>query len=277
VGKKSESPSDAALSRVRAICYGFPGAEEKLSHGMPSFHVRGKMFVNFVDNHHADGRLAIWCKCSFERQRQLVAAHPERYFVPPYVGVRGWLGVILDAPSTDWLELAILVEEGWLAIAPPKLARGQTDRADGAGRAEPPKQAPRPPPQKRVTTDERVARESLARLTKLCLALPEATRTLESSHASFHVGKKTFAYFLDNHHGDGMIVACTRSDRSENAKLVKADPKHFCSPAYIGPRGWLGIRLDAEKVDWKRLGARVEASYRDVAPQKLLRALDAET
>ena len=57
MAKKQESPSDAALVRVRAICYGFPGAEEKLSHGMPSFHVRGKMFVNFVDNHHAAGLL----------------------------------------------------------------------------------------------------------------------------------------------------------------------------------------------------------------------------
>jgi hypothetical protein len=269
VARKQESPSEAALVRLRAICYGFLGTEEKLSHGMPSFHVRGKMFVHFVDNHHADGRIAIWCKGTFERQRELVAAHPERYFVPPYVGVKGWLGARVDLPATDWLELAILIEEGWLAIAPPKLARGEAGEAA--------KIPPRPPPPKRATTDAKVARESLARLEKICLALPETTREQESSpHARFLVGKKAFVYFLDNHHGDGMIVACVRGELSANAKLVKKDPKQFCSPAYMGPRGWLGIRLESGKVDWKALAARVEASYREMAPKKLLRALDAD-
>jgi hypothetical protein len=215
------------------------------------------MFLNFVDDHHADGRLAVWCKATFERQRQLVAAHPDRYFVPPYVGVRGWLGARLDRPTTDWVELAILVEEGWLSIAPPKLARGEGARP-----------GPPPPPPPRPTTDAKIARESLERLTKICLALPETTREREASHASFLVGKKTFAYFLDNHHGDAMIVACVRGDRAENARLVAKDPKRFCSPAYIGPRGWLGIRLEAGKADWKAIAERVEASYREVAPKK---------
>ena len=216
------------------------------------------MFLNFVDNHHADGRLAVWCKCTFERQRALVAADSARYFVPPYVGMRGWIGVRLDRPAADWVELAILVEEGWLSVAPPKLARGEGARP-----------GPPPPPPTRITTDEKVARETLERLTKLCLALPEAVREREGSHASFVVGKKTFVYFLDNHHGDGAIVACTRGDRAENAKLVKKDPKRYVAPAYIGPRGWLGIRLDAGRVDWKEIAARVAASYRTVAPKRL--------
>ena len=66
-----------------------------------------------------------------------------------------------------------------------------------------------------------------------------------------------------------MIVACVRGDRAENAKLVARDPKRFCAPAYIGPRGWLGVRLDAGRVDWKELARRVEASYREVAPKRL--------
>lgn len=66
-----------------------------------------------------------------------------------------------------------------------------------------------------------------------------------------------------------MIVACVKNDRGENAKLVKKDPKRFCSPAYIGPRGWLGMRLDAKRVDWKEIAERVEASYREVAPKRL--------
>src|SRR5271170_711408 len=123
MAKPRLSPADAALARVREICLRFPGAEEKLSHGMPSFHVRGKMFVNFVDSHHGDARLAVWCKAMPDEQRRLVASDPERYFVPPYVGVRGWVGVRLDHPEADWIELAIIVERGWTEIAPPRLAR----------------------------------------------------------------------------------------------------------------------------------------------------------
>ena len=258
MGKKPDSPADLALARVRTICHGFPGAEEKLSHGAPSFHVRGKMFLHFVDDHHHAGRLAVWCKCTFERQRALVAADPDRYFVPPYVGVRGWVGARLDRPTTDWVELAILVEEGWLSIAPPKLARGEGARP-----------GPPPPPPARVTTDAKVARDALARLTKICLAHPGAARELEASHATFVVGKKAFACFLDNHHGDGKIVACVRGDRGENAKLRKKDPARYGAPAYIGPRGWLGIRVDRGRVDWKEIAARVAASYLAVAPKRL--------
>lgn len=250
-----ESPSDAALSRLRTICYGFLGTEEKLSHGMPSFHVRGKMFVHFVDNHHGDGHLAIWCHGTREKQAELVAAHPDRYFVPPYVGVRGWIGADLDRASTDWVELAILIEEGWLAVAPPKLARGEG------------KVAPRPPPPVRPTTDAKIARAALERLSKICLAFPGAALEKEGGHATFAVNGKNFVYFFDNHHGSATILACTRSDRAENDRLVKREPERYALPAYIGKRGWLGTRLESGKVDWRELTERIEASFAGVAPK----------
>lgn len=256
MAKKSESPSDAALARVREVCHAFAGVEEKLSHGMPSFHVRGKMIVNFVDNHHGDGRLAVWCKCTFERQRELVAHAPAVYFVPPYVGVRGWLGINLNHESTDWIELAMIVEAGWLSVAPPKLARGEG--------ANPVAKKP-PPPPKRPMTSAKAARDGLARLTKICLALSDATVEADGIHATFHIGKKAFVYFLDNHHGDGAIVACVRGARTANASLVKKLPGRYTSPAYIGPRGWLGIRIDGKSVDWEEIGDRVAKSYAEVA------------
>jgi hypothetical protein len=256
---KTASPSDAAYEHVRQICLGFPAAEEKLSHGAPSFHVRGKMFLNFVDNHHADGRIAVWCKSTLEEQRRLVATDPVRYFVPPYVGVKGWLGVVVDGPGADWIELAILVEEGWRSVAPPRVARGE-----GL-----PPAKPIPPAPSRVTTDAKVAREALDRLRKICVALPEAAFEPEGHHASFRVRKKVFAYFLDNHHGDGIIGACVKSDKRANAKLVKDDPKRFFLPAYIAARGWVGVRLDTKRVDWKDVAQRIEASYRSVAPKTL--------
>src|SRR5579863_4685345 len=120
-----ESASDVAYARVRETCLRFPAAEEKLSHGAPSFHVRGKMFLMFVDDHHGDGRLAVWCKSTAEEQGRLVASNPSRFFVPPYVGVKGWVGVHVGPTNADWVELSILVEEAWRAVAPPRVLRGE--------------------------------------------------------------------------------------------------------------------------------------------------------
>ena len=89
----------------------------------------------------------------------------------------------------------------------------------------------------------------LVRLTKICLALPEATREAKGDHAGFKVRNKTFAYFLNNHHGDGIVAVCFKMARGDNAKLVALDAGRFYLPAYIGPQGWAGLRLDAGKVD----------------------------
>jgi hypothetical protein len=259
VVKKSASAADLAYERVREICFGFPAADEKLSHGAPSFHVRGKMFLTFVDNHHGDGRVAVWCKSTLAGQRRLVESAPERFFVPPYVGVGGWVGVRVDDPTTDWIELSILVEEGWAAVAPPRVLRGELAPQEA--------KRPIPPPSPRVTTDPKVARASLERLTKLCLALPGAACDPDGRHATFRVRKKVFAYFLDNHHGDGTIAACVKGDKLANAALIRKDPKRFYSPAYIGPRGYLGVRLDGGRVDWKDVAERFAESYRSAAPK----------
>ena len=92
-------------------------------------------------------------------------------------------------------------------------------------------------PMKSAAADPR-----LARLTAICLALPEATRRDLGRHASFLVRKKTFAYYLDDHHGDGIVAVCCKVALGENADLAAADPARFYLPAYIGPRGWVGLR-----------------------------------
>ncbi len=87
----------------------------------------------------------------------------------------------------------------------------------------------------------------LTRLPKLARALPEAKRDLHGSHGSFLVRKKTFAYFLDNHHGDGIVAVTCKALPGENAALAAAQPKRYYLPAYIGPRRWVALRLDAAK------------------------------
>jgi hypothetical protein len=94
-----------------------PGVTERPSHGAPTFFAGGKKtFVMFHDDHHGDGRLAIWCAAPPGAQAELVEQEPERFFRPPYVGHRGWLGVNLDV-SADWDEVSRIVEDAYRCVA----------------------------------------------------------------------------------------------------------------------------------------------------------------
>ncbi len=121
--------TDDPLEMLRRICLRLPEVTERLSHGEPTWFVRGKTtFVTYADHHH-DDRLAFWCAAPPGAQETLVAADPARYFVPPYVGKRGWLGVRLDVP-VDWDEIATLVTDAYRQVAPKRLVA----RLDGASR-----------------------------------------------------------------------------------------------------------------------------------------------
>lgn len=101
----------------------------------------------------------------------------------------------------------------------------------------------------------------LERLNKLCLALEGAECERNGSHATFRARKKIFAYFLDNHHGDGITAVACKVHPGDNTALVRAQPERFYLPAYIGPRGWVALRLDLGKVDWAEVKELVGASY----------------
>jgi hypothetical protein len=113
----------AALARIRELCLSLPETSERLSHGSPCFFVREKRaFVMYLDDHHGDGRLAIWCAAAAGVQEALADGAPEHYFVPPYVGHRGWVGVRLDR-GLGWQEIAAMVEDAYLAVAPASLMK----------------------------------------------------------------------------------------------------------------------------------------------------------
>jgi hypothetical protein len=107
------------LERVREICLALPETIEKLSHGEPTFFVKGKVFVMFSDNHHNDGHIAVMIPAPPGLQEALIAAEPDKFYKPPYVGVRGWVGV--ELARVDDAELASHVREAWKLIAPKKL------------------------------------------------------------------------------------------------------------------------------------------------------------
>lgn len=108
------------LPRLRELCLALPETTERVSHGEPTWFVRDKkVFVMYADRHH-DDRLGFWCAAPPGEQEAAIAADPERYFRPPYVGGRGWLGVRLDVP-VDWAEIGEVVREAYRQIAPRKL------------------------------------------------------------------------------------------------------------------------------------------------------------
>ena len=120
------------LERLREICLALPETSERLSHGAPTFFVRGKRaFLMVLTDHHGDGRFAIWCAAPAGVQGMLVENDPEKFFVPPYVGHRGWLGMRLDR-GLDWEEIAGIAEDAYAEVAPPKLV--EVARLDGSSR-----------------------------------------------------------------------------------------------------------------------------------------------
>lgn len=111
------------VERLRRLCLALPEVTERASHGEPGFFVRGKkQFVAVDDHHHGADRLAFWCAAPPGAQEELIAADPDRFFRPPYVGHRGWLGVRIDT-DPEWNEVAEIVRDAYLQIAPKTLAQ----------------------------------------------------------------------------------------------------------------------------------------------------------
>ena len=110
------------LTRLRKLCLALPEAHEVEAWGAPTFRVKDRLFAMYADagNHHGDGRASVWCKAGPGNQELMVRAAPDRFFVPPYVGPRGWVGVQLDA-ATDWAELRELLRDAWRLTAPRRL------------------------------------------------------------------------------------------------------------------------------------------------------------
>jgi hypothetical protein len=113
--------TDSPLARLRQLCVALPETTERLSDGEPTWFVRGrKTFVSYADHHH-DDRLGFWCAAAPGVQEALLASAPDRFFHPPYVGHRGWLGVRLDIETVDWAEIGELVADAYRVSAPKTL------------------------------------------------------------------------------------------------------------------------------------------------------------
>ncbi len=114
----------------------------------------------------------------------------------------------------------------------------------------------------------------LAKLISICESLPGSMHEAWFDHHVFKVGKKTIAYFLNNHHNDGIIAVACKSTKLRQAELVASSPSKFYLPAYMAHQGWVGLRLDLKSVDWEEVASLMVAAYRIQATKKLLAMLD---
>jgi predicted DNA-binding protein (MmcQ/YjbR family) len=254
--------ADDIQQAVRAVCLWLPEAEEFMSHGSATFRVRGKSFASFVVNHHGDGRVALWLSAAAGSQELYVQADPKRFFVPPYVGPRGWLGVHLDK-GLSWKVIAERVREAYEKVAPAALVAslGKTPTIKA--------------PKKKLSPGDidpwqsSRGKDVLKRMRDICLALPETSETAQFGYPVWQAGKKTFAWAM---HGEKRLTLCFWVG-VENQGLLVTDPRYRI-PAYMGHNGW--IALDVTKSsDRKEVAALAEQSYRHFALKRMLQKLDA--
>ncbi|TMB41371.1 MAG: MmcQ/YjbR family DNA-binding protein [Deltaproteobacteria bacterium] len=132
---RGSAAGDRIIGRLRRICMALPDANEKLSHGEPTwFAGKGKVFAMLDDHHHGATHLAVWLPQPFGAQEALIGSDPERFFRPPYVGVSGWVGVVLDT-GPDWDAVAALAREAYLTVATPKLRKLAVGAVEGKPQA----------------------------------------------------------------------------------------------------------------------------------------------
>jgi hypothetical protein len=121
------------------------------------------------------------------------------------------------------------------------------------------------------------AKQRRTRLVTICKSLPEVTVEPlghDREHLVFAVRKKKLAYYQFDHHGDGMISLVCKSNLNEQRRLIQFDPETFFVPAYVGPRGWIGMRLDLDEVDWDMATDLLKRGYQEIAPRKLAAKID---
>jgi hypothetical protein len=115
--------------------------------------------------------------------------------------------------------------------------------------------------------------DRLRKLTEICLALPETRSEQKHAHVAFLVGQRTFAYYLNDHHGDNLISVCCKVLPGENQFLVQSAPNRFYLPAYIGSRGWIALRMDLATLNWTEVKELIRGSYIQAAPKRLVSLL----
>jgi hypothetical protein len=263
---------------VREVCLSFPETEEVVSHGFPDFRVRGKTFASYVVNHHGDGRVALWLNAPSGSQDHYSRSEPKHFFVPPYVGPRGWLGIHLNK-GLSWQRVASLVRQAYEKVAPRALA----DSISATVKIKLPVAA--------LSVEEidplksPRAKAVLAGMRKTIAAWPEVVEDQQFGSPVWRAGKKTFAWA----HSDRTSGATATGRRGKRAPprlqlyfwvgvaaqgLMTVD-KRFEIPPYIGHNGWIAFDV-TKHCEWSYVRGLALTSYRHFALTRMLKKLGSE-
>ncbi len=245
---------------VRELMSSLPETEEVESHGSPSFKVRGKTFATYTINHHGDGRVALNLDSPAGAQQLYTEMEPEYYFVPPYVGPKGWLGVELNT-GISWKSVIARTREAYEKRAPATLNRSLPDQLT----SRPPERAFRP--EEIDPYLGKRAKTVLAELGSLCERLTETSQARQFGNPVWKAGKKTFvstAY----HTGRLNLSFWVGPER----QMSLSEAPRYRIPAYTGHNGWINLDVE-EHADWEEIEGLLLESYRHFALKRMLKAL----
>ncbi|MEM7219061.1 MAG: MmcQ/YjbR family DNA-binding protein [Pseudomonadota bacterium] len=263
-GRESKNKKNQAKdisTAVREVLLSFPEVEEYRSHGSPNFRVRGKTFAIYSVNHHGDGRIALLLDAPPGAQRLYTEGEPDAFFVPPYVGPKGWLGVELDKGLT-WARIADLAREAYDKHAPRELrdTAGPTIRIDAPTMTLDPEDFD---PMNHPGTQKK-----LARVREFCLALPEVSEDTTFGNPGFRAGKKSFCQ-LHRRERRLRLLFWAGGD----AQVALTADERYTIPPYMGHNGWLSLDIE-KRANWQEIEPLLLDSYRHFALKRMLKALD---
>jgi predicted DNA-binding protein (MmcQ/YjbR family) len=267
-------PQRTITDVVRDIMAALPDVEEFLSHGSPTFRVRGrKIFATYTINHHGDGRVALNLMAPPGAQAALVKMRPRVYFVPPYVGPSGWLGIELDK-GLAWSTVCEHVREAYALVAPAKLEAPAKNSAPIALVQSLPKNFRVAPPTRKFRPEEidpfqaKAAQAVLKKLDAILTRLPETNRGTQFGSPTWQAGTKTFvtAHYYTGRLKLSFWVGPVRQRELKNDKRFEISP-------YTGHNGWIDLAVEREQ-DWPEIAALALASYRHFALKWMLKTLD---
>ncbi|HJQ80966.1 MAG TPA: MmcQ/YjbR family DNA-binding protein [Lacipirellulaceae bacterium] len=258
MAKTDRTISDA----VRDIMASFPESEEFASHGSPTFRVRGKIFASYSINHHGDGRVALNLIAPRGAQAAFTKMRPDAYFVPPYCGPKGWLGVELDK-GLAWETIREHVSDAYEIVAPSELVNS----IDKNFRVKPPTRKFRP--EEIDPFKSKRATMILKKLDAICSALPETEPGTQFGAPVWRAGKKTF---VSTHYYTGRMNLSFWVGAKRQAALIN-DARYRVSP-YTGHNGWIDLDVE-EHQDWEEIEELALESYRKFALKRMLKLFDA--
>ncbi len=250
---------------VRELCLAFPEVEEFESHGSPNYRARlgarkGRVFAVRALNHHGDGHVGLWLNTPAAEQSRLLASSPRHLYKPQYVGPSGWIGVELNR-GIAWKRVVELTHMAYLNSSPASLAARATRPPSIAA----PTVRMKPEEIDRMKAPDAV--RMIARLRKICLALPETEEGQSFGNPVWRVGKKSFATLYDC--GKGLTLSCWVG--IERQGPLEMDPR-ISIPAYSGNKGWIALDVSQGFRDTELRDFIIE-SYRHFAPLRAIKQL----